>query len=90
MVGTVGSGSCGRFRRNGRKREIGLNKKLHEALETLMMGNTETAADQLRDFVVEVEDLVEDGALSVGDGRELTREADALIRKLETNVPSAD
>jgi hypothetical protein len=52
-----------------------------------MKGNTETAADQLRDFVVEVEDLVEDGALSVGDGRELTREADALIRKLEATVP---
>ncbi len=64
-----------------------MNKKLQEALETLMNGNTETAAEQLRDFVVEVEELVESGALSAGDGRKLSGEADALIRKLESTGP---
>lgn len=80
----VGPGSHGRLRRN---KEAGLNKKLHEALETLMKGNTETAAEQLRDFVVEVEGLVESGALSEEEGRDLSREAEALIAKLEATVP---
>ena len=72
---------------SGESREVGVNRKLQEALETLVAGNTELAAEQLRDFVMEVEGLVERGALSGGEGRELSREADTLIRKFEATVP---
>jgi hypothetical protein len=65
-----------------------LNRKLHKALERLVAGNTDTAVEQLREFILQVEGLVEEGKLSEKDGEELSRKASSLIDRLRKRDPA--